>query len=409
MGYVPIKEIKKEELAARETFSSGNTLLASFLSELQTHDDPIIEYNLENLIKTYTKISQSFVSIGVAANAEMIRSAIDIMQPELFEELKQRFNWNLERIIDATVKDGVDAKEDMDAVTGLFKHVAVNKICVPETIKHRFPESIRGEVIIATKHPLDELLGAIKYLIAKTDKDILGEGSAAKGNRILGMIDNLKTPIIELGLSAINNPIHDVAINLMKNYNQKIAILRESTKDKNNPETLRTEGIEKIQNSLLKELGKFTGDERYLIVNIWSYNIYKSVAAVHDSILWIGDKDDLRGTASDTIEMLANTGFAFHVNNDEYLKRFREVHEPSTELKQIRVWSKEELRAEDFSGFTQLTIQGKEVLLGDAVLNLGDEFKIENNTYPIKTVVQSLSRKNKDIPLKNSLTIYLNL
>ena len=103
------------------------------------------------------------------------------------------------------------------------------------------------------------------------------------------------------------------------------------------------------------------------------------------------------------------TGFAFHVNTDEHINGFREVHEPSTKLKQIRVWSKEELRAEDFNGFTQLSIQGKEVSLGDAVLNLGDEYKIENNTYPIRTVVQSLSCKNKNIPLKNSLTIYLNL
>ena len=139
------------------------------------------------------------------------------------------------------------------------------------------------------------------------------------------MIDRLETPIIELGLTSVNNPMYDLAIGLMKGYNQSIAILLESTKDKDDAEILRRDGIESIQMNLLNEMSGYTNEERAMIINVMAYEIYKGSGAVHDSILWIGDKDALRGTASDTIRMLANTGLAYHVKKNGSVKRYTRI------------------------------------------------------------------------------------
>jgi hypothetical protein len=337
----------------------------------------------------------------------MIRSAIGITKPKLSSKLMKLFNWNLERVIDSTVKDGIDAKQDMESVRGLFDYVVNNKVKIPAALINRVPDKMQNEVIIEQKHPMDELLEAIKILIDRVDLEIIGRGSASKGNRIPGLIDRQNTPIIELGLSAVNNPLYDLAIGLMKDYNRSIAIMLEKTKDKENVELLRKEGIEKIQADLLKDLSDFSDDERYLIANVWAYEIYKGSSAIHDSILWIGNKENLRGTASDTIAMLANAGLAFHVKKNGSIKRYAELKETVTELKEIRVWNKEGLCADLFSDVHEIFAENKQVLLGDIILNLGDEYKIDEGRYKVKAIVQSISRKDKVRTLKNSLTIYI--
>ncbi|MHB1687915.1 MAG: hypothetical protein ACYCVH_11125 [Ignavibacteriaceae bacterium] len=409
IGEVPIKEIKEEqESSAREAFYHGNTLLNNFLQSLEAVQSYFVDYNLPNLIRTYTKIRENTASIGVAANAEMIRSAIGITKPKLLTRLIKQFNWNLERIIDATVKDGIDAKDDMEAVRELFNYVVENKVKVPKSLLNRFPEKMQIELTIESKHPLDLLLDAIKTLIDRIGLEILGRGSASRGNRIPGLIDHLETPIVELGLTSLDNPMFDLAIRLMKGYNRSIAIMLDKTKDMDNVEILRKEGIEKIQVDLLKELSVFSSDERSMIVNVFAYEIYKGNSAVHDSILWIGRKGDLTGTTSDMIEMLANTGLAYHVKKNGSVKRFTELKEASTELKEIRVWSKEEIRPEIFLGINEIIAENKQVLLGDTLLNIGDECKLQNGNYRVKTIVQSISRKDRNRILKNSLTIYLS-
>ncbi len=409
IGEVPIKEIKEEkECSAREGSYSNNSLLSKFMQTLEPEQTYYFDYNLPNLIRTYTKIRENTASIGVAANAEMIRSAIGITKPKMLSKLMKSFNWNLERIIDATVKDGIDAKEDMEAVYGLFQYVIDNHVKVPNSLLNRFPDKMQSDVAIEPKHPMDLLLDAIKILIDRIDIEILGRGSASRGNRIPGLIDHLETPIIELGMTSINNPMFDMAIGLLKGYNRSIAIMLESTKDLENIEVVRKEKIDAIQADLLKELSGFSKDERSLMVNVIAYEIYKGNSAVHDSILWIGDKGDLPGTASDMIEMLANAGLGYHVKKNGSVKRYAELKKATTGLKEIRVWAKEELRPEIFLGINEILAENKQVLLGETLLNLGDECSLQEGSYQIKNITQSISRKDRNRILKNSLTIYLS-
>jgi len=408
VGNVPIKEIKEEkEGVARDFLFSKNSILNNFLQTLEPIQEYYIDYSLPNLIRTYTKISENIASIGVAANAEMLRSALGITKPKLLTKLTKQFNWNLERIIDATVKEGNAAEADMESVHGLFNYVIENGVKVPAALINRFPDKMQNEVVIELRHPMDELLEAIKILIDRTDFEILGRGSASKGNRIPGLIDNLDTPLIELGMSAVNNPMYDLAVGIMKDYKKGIAVMLEQTKDNDNVELLRKEGIETIQTDLLRKMDDFSSDERTLIVNVWAYEIYKGSSAVHDSIIWIGDKEDFRGTAADTIAMLANAGLAFHVKKNGGVSRYQELKKAVTELKEVRVWSKEPLRADLFSGINEILAGNREILLGDTVFKIGDECTLADGSYKVKAIAQSISRKDKVRTLKNSLTIYL--
>jgi len=53
-------------------------------------------------------------------------------------------------------------------------------------------------------------------------------------------------------------------------------------------------------------------------------------------------------------------------------------------------------------------IVGRQALLGDTELNIGDECEINEGIYNIKEVTHAFSRKN-NARLKNSLTIIVEL
>ncbi len=86
----------------------------------------------------------------------------------------------------------------------------------------------------------------------------------------------------------------------------------------------KKEVIAEVQTELLTELSKFTEDERVEIANSWAYQIYKSDRAIHDSILWISDKENLKGTATSTIQMLSNIGEGLQIRRNGSIKRFKE-------------------------------------------------------------------------------------
>jgi hypothetical protein len=387
-----------------------NPLLQSYINKLPAKVQQPVEYVINNLLKTLFRITNNSASIGLAANAEMIRSAIGISDPELFKKLFKDYNWNLERIIDSTVKEGVSASSDMEAVSNLINYIVENHITVPKALSYRFSKKLRSELNFYESHPLDNLLDAIKYFLDEADIEILGKGSASRGNRIKGIIDNLEIPLQEIGLSAISNPLSELASSLLKNYNRKIAILLEKSKDMElaEREIQRQEGIERIQEELLVTLSVYNEEDRQLLVQHWAYEIYRSEKAPHDSILWIGDKDNLSGTTMDTIKMLAALGIAYNVQINATQKSRTIIKKKfDTSLNQVRVWSKNNINSNDFDSVTELLVVKKEAVLGDKLLNIGDENEIEDGLYKIKTIVQSQSKKNKSL-LKNSLTIYLS-
>jgi len=408
VGHVTqIKPRKESNLnAVRECIC--NPFIEKYLSEHIIQNN-YIEFTQTNLLRTYSKISANTSNIGIVANAEMIRSAIGINDPDKQKELNDLYPWNLERVIDSVVKDGISCSDDLSAVENMYKHIIANKYELPTTLLKRLPESKGCEAVPANNHKLDELFEAVKFLVKQADLDILGEGSASRHNRINGLIDQCNVPLIEIGTSNLNNPMNDCAQNYMGIYNRKIGALlgRTSNLPSETREIVRSKEIEQIQRQLLQDLNCFSTQERIEIIKSIAYNIYKGQGFVHDSILWISDKGELNGTADIMIEMIANMELAAHVNSNDIVSRFYEKREPYSESRAIRVWSKSKLSCEHLSETTEILISQEQALIGETLLNIGEEVKIEDGIYLVKSIAPSISRKNGSI-LSNSLTIYLS-
>lgn len=387
----------------------NNSLLMDFIQnkDRRNYSDNI-EYTIPNLIRAYNSIKDNTTNIGYAANGEMFRSAIKLTDEKLFNELMKRYNWNLERIIDSTVKDGVAAEADMKAVSDMYEFIVERDIPLPKSLVYRLPRKLHDKVLINERHPLDELLEAVKYFIEEADKDILGSGSVTKGNRIKGRIDNLDIPLIEIGRSNLDNPLFEVGLSLLKLYNKNIAILLDKTSKL--PESLREierkQGIDKIQKAFLLRLSKYSLDERSLLVKVFAYQIYKTNRAPHDSILWIKDIEELRGTASDTIQMLANLELGHQIKSNGRLRRVIERRIEKVTTQNIRVWSNGSLSSIKYNSVNEILITSRKALINDNILNVGEECLITEGVYKVRSVVQAVSRTNNR-PLKNSLIVYI--
>lgn len=386
-----------------------NTLLRNFIqNKVCQNNVNTIEYTVPNLIRAYNTIKDNTTNIGYAANAEMFRSAIKLSSKELFEELRTTFNWNLERIIDSTVKDGVSAGEDMKAVSDMYNHIVDNKIPLPKSLLYRLPQKLQDKAVFENRHKLDELLEAVKYLISESDKEILGSGSVSKGNRIKGKIDNLDIPLIEIGRSNLNNPLFEIGVSLLNYYNKNLAILLDRTSQLPSfeKEMKRKEGIERIQKAFLSKMSKYKQSERTLLAKVFAYQIYKTNRAPHDSILWIRDLDGLRGTANDTIQMLANLKLGYHIKCNGRIKRYKEFKEESVRVRNIRIWSSKSITSVQYSSVSEILIESNKALLNNEVMNVGEECLLTEGLYKVRSVIQAISRANNR-PLKNSLIVYL--
>jgi len=409
VGTIPMKNVTEQSAINLDSIATGNALLDGFLSKNSVSLSSILTYNIPNLLRAYNIISNNAANIGRAANAEMFRSAVCIYSKTTMKTLCKKFNWNLENIIDATVKDGSSAETDMNLVTEFFQYILVEGIKVPASLLQRAPESIREQLIIYKKQPLDVLLEAIEYLVNIADTEVLGSGSVSRGNRIKGRIDFTDIPFIEIGKDVYNNPVKDLAMSILKSYNMQMAVLLENTKDlpvmEREPE--RKRGIAEIQSDLLKKMTFYNNDERELIIQIWAYEIYKSARFVHDSILWISDSEDFRGTADDMIRMLARCGIGDNIsNNNGSLNRFNAVIENKASIRCVRVWRKEMILAEEFNDCKEIMVVQNKAVLGNIEVNLGDECSVPDGKYAIRSLNQSISKKNGGL-LKNSLVVYL--
>lgn len=399
-GIIPPK--KPSKITSKKVIQTGNKLFDRYLANKPKEENAPLEYSIDNLIKAYTRISQNSTNIGTAANAEMHRSAIGIVDKDLMNDLLNNFNWNLERVIDSTVKEGVNSSEDMEAVASMYEKIIDDKIPIPKSLVHRFPVSKQNKLTLSEDHPLDELLGAIKLVIKQADRDILGEGSVTKGNRIKGYIDRIEIPISRIGIANLDNQMIEIAEEFLRSYNKQIAIMLDRTKKlpDNEREFHRRSEIDKIQNKLIEEFNLFNQTEKEEITKHWAYQIYKSDKAVHDSILWID------GISDYTINMFANIGIAYHVKSNGSIERYKEITKVNPKIESIRIWSSKEISAEEYEHINEVFVLDKNVLLGDKELNLGDECNIIEGEYKIKKITQSRSKKTLK-PLRNSLTLFL--
>ena len=362
-----------------------------------------LHYTTNNLIKSYNNISKNATNIGYAANAEMILSVIGVTNKSLFKKLSKKYSWSLEKIIDSTVKDGSSAENEIDIIKSFLEEVVESSIPLPKSLVHRLPKKKQSLVTLHNNHPLDQLLDAIKTLIDEADIAIIGRGAVSKGNRVAGIIDGLNTPIAALGLANVGNPMYDIALKLLSRYKKNMAIKLTSATD----ELARSLAIAEVQERLLNDMLVFTDDERIQIANSWAYQIYKSDRAVHDSILWLADKDGLTGTAMSTIKMLANVGEGMQIKRNGTIERYSEKRDVKLDNTQIRIWSKEVLSADIFVDTHEILIANGSATIGDAKVNLGDECNIADGSYNIKSVAQSRSKRDSSKLLMNSLAVYL--
>lgn len=364
-----------------------------------------LPYTTSNLIKAYTAISKNATSIGYAANTEMILSSIGITNKSKFKRLSKKYKWDLEKIIDATVKDGTSADSEMNTIRTFLNEVIDNRIALPSALTHRLPKKKRDKVTLHKAHPLDQLLDAIKTLIDQADLEIIGRGSVGRGNRIAGIIDSLQTPVVELGRMNVDNPMVDVGMKLKSSYNKSMAIGLTSATD----EISRRSVISTVQEKLLSKMSVFTEDERVQISLAWAYNIYKSQdRSMHDSLLWIGDIGDLTGAANSTIQMLANLGEGDQIRKNGAIERYREVIDLKLEDNCIRVWSKEALSADSFTDTQELLVSEGIAVIGDVTVSIGDECNIVDGVYQIRSIANSRSKKDAAKILGNSLSIYIS-
>jgi hypothetical protein len=81
------------------------------------------------------------------ANAEMLRSAIGITKPALAKKLTKLYPWNLERVMDSVVKDGVSCGEDLNAVQNLTNYILENDVELQKCLKNRITEGKRDNIV----------------------------------------------------------------------------------------------------------------------------------------------------------------------------------------------------------------------------------------------------------------------
>ena len=385
---------------------SNNSLLGSFLKNRTVTQRKIHHFTNINLLRTYSRVSKNSANIGIAANAEMILAAIRISNEALYKKLSSIYKWDLERIIDATVKEGADSKEDFEAISALYEYIIENKICIPASLKSRASEKHRGLISFDDNHPLYELLEAVEFLVNEADTEIMGRGTVSSGNRIPGRIDSLDIPISEIGISAIDSQLYGLGVNFLRKYNRQIAEMLKSINSipQNERETVRIEGTKQIQEELLLRLSTFKTADRVELAKVFAYEIYKTDGSVHDSILWMSDTDDLRGTASDTIAMLCDLGFGYRITKKKERKKI--IANVKSSMQVIRIWAKHEISIDQFTQIDMIQIEANRLNLNNKSFRLGDDTPMSDGLYKVKEVVPYKSRKSKSTS-KNSILIYI--
>lgn len=399
MGSVPVKKIK-EAKTVKDKAAYNNKFIQQYFQKVKEVDR--LEYNQFWLAKTIFSLNNNEANIGLAANAEMLLASIRIINKKLFNQLCKSFSWDLEKIIDSTVKDGLDVSEQINIVKQFFQHIADNKISIPKVFLNRVPQSVRDKVNTLANHPIDQLYEAIKIIIESVNTEIIGKGIAGK-DRQKGLIDFIEVPVREIIKVCNDNPMEDISNDLMRKYNYCIAQLITATEkivDLVEREEKRKQGIEAIQEKLKISLEEFTEEERLLIVQNFMIRTYLSSKSVHDSIIWNKYISDY------AIKLIISAGLGQQIIFNGKAHRQNAKKELSTDKTAIRVWSKDAVTVGDFTEAREVIIIGSKVLLSDKELNLGDECKITDGVYNVYHITQATSKKTGQF-LKNSLTILI--
>ncbi len=407
IGSIPTKQIKAEN-----NNSSGNEFLSKmhniYLNMYKpSMDSGIVEYNTLWLAKTLTKILYNDSHIGLAANAEMIMVSLRLLDDygkKLFMELKSKFNWNLEKIIDSTVKDAEDVSSEIETIRAFYDYCVENEIPVPLCLAHRAPEKYRDKLsyIEDNLHPLDELYKALKQIIEMVNEEILGKGTGAL--RIKGCIDFCQPEIDKVARMFPQNEYKTRALELFHEYNSKVAkILSEDIET----DELKNDLIKQVQREIADKLEELDEEAIMKIIQVWMLKIYLSEKAIHDSILWN------KHIAPYTIKLLVLANSTEEISEKACcIEQSLSTQHPATEKKEmqtqevkaIRVWHPEPILADQLQGIQKMLVENRNVKLGEKSLFLGDECSLANGEYKVVLIRQALSKVTGK-PLNHSIVI----
>ncbi|NPV10602.1 MAG: hypothetical protein HPY57_02265 [Ignavibacteria bacterium] len=401
-GLIPYKDVNSDNKSEEEGSLYKNPYLQKYLSKIQNQDLPYDKYWLS---RTVVSVINNEGNIGFVANAEMVMNSVALIDKKMFKELKDNFNWNLEKVIDSAVKDNADISDEINKVYDFYEYCVENEVPVPLCLEKRIPEKFRNRVAYIEEylHPLDELYIALVKVIEQVNKEIIGEGVAGK-DRIKGLIDYCEPPVENIFNVCRENPFSDYAVSLLKSYNRGVAAILDDAKEMSMVERIKKieEGIRNVQLQLSETLSQFSEEERLLIVQQFALSVYVYGNSIHDSIIWN------KYVAGDMIKLLiyAGEGKEIKVSGNRYYREANSLKIDTDKIR-VRVWSKDELKPDMFINGSEVLIVDKKVLCCNIELNIGDEVKISDGSFKLEAVSLAYSKKTRSV-LKNSLTFVLS-
>lgn len=276
-------ELAEEEPPARGESEAAFDVFADVSDEAMNLTFDGGEYTMDDLVLEWNQLQNGGISIGVAANAGMVKSAVRQVNPELAEMLDEEFNWDLEAIIDAANKDGVTkaAKESMETVDAFFEYLDENNVEVPRVALDRIPEDYRDGVEIAMGHPMDLLMGQIER-----DLEHASNAVEEKAKQVTLQKSTLRA-LYRLREQAAEWGYINLAKDLRGGYGQIFASCDAEPGSEEFSET-----IERAQKWVADKLGELDEKGRIAVTAALAYEVYANPSehGVRDSIVWISDQ-----------------------------------------------------------------------------------------------------------------------
>ena len=383
-------------------------------TQLDEADDPFASsgYSPMELELEHNNMCKGDVNIGTAANAGMVRADIRHRDPELADELQEKFAWNLETIIDAVNKNGVtpEAEAEFAKVHDFFAHLEDEEIAVSETAQERIPDNY--DVPVADDAPMDVLMSSVGEMLSAAEEQV---NEAIDQVRPKAFLRGLRDT--ELGGSKVEKKAREIRAGYGR-------IFAESGDVEPGTEEF-DEVLSEARTYVTEELARFDEDARVAITAVWAYDIYADTEGSHkDSILWIPDQhatytrgeteykgEKLRdGTSRYMLQLLQHAGVATELAQQKLLPdaasrilddvfgareaeqgRVMKTGEASGELNPsisfVRVWTDEALPV---APATEAKVEGDQLhlTLENGVtrhLNLGDECdEVADGSYAVE-------------------------
>lgn len=376
-------------------------------------------YNASFVMSTRKSFEEGSKVLGCAAS-NIIGIQAAALDNKIVLDIFKGYKIDFESIIDFSIQGEKKllALESLNNIKLAIEEMAKANVIFPAIISRRLSRDIREKVEFNDNSTLDQLATYVAMLVELMDSRILGEGSAKMGTRKTGLIDTIR-PDYSCFAAEIPDFITTIANEIRGKYNRSVAIRMEDTKNLPVKERFEARKIDDLQEVVLKRLVRYSLTERKAIIRKWAYDIYRSEAYVHDSILFIESKSTgeiLPGTLDLFIDVLADLGLAKHVSSFEtfsvhkdgkvqvntYLNKKIETKSQSLgdfslEIKAWRPRSEGPVTIELINK-SECLIEANVISIGDTKLQLNPgSTRVPDGVYTIETVTELIGKDGKAI------------